>query len=139
MALLERHVRRGGGLLVFLGGASRDVLDDTAFRALVGMRGATDESRQPQAAFTSFEKEHPVFNLFTKDELELLSRSHVSSYIRARGVAPDSCIAYVGSGDPAAWECVRGRGRVLAFAASPDLGSGDIPLSPCSCRSCIPR
>jgi hypothetical protein len=130
MALLERHVRRGGGLLVFLGGASRDVLDDTAFRALVGMRGATDESRQPQAAFTSFEKEHPVFNLFTKDELELLSRSHVSSYIRARGVAPDSVIAYVGSGDPAAWECVRGRGRVLAFAASPDLGSGDIPLSP---------
>ena len=130
MTLLERHVRRGGGLLVFLGGASRTVIEDAAFRALLGMRGATDASAQPQAAFTSFEKDHPVFNLFTNDELELLSRSRVSSYIAARGVAPDSIIAYVGGGDPASWECVRGRGRVLVFAASPDLDSGDIPLSP---------
>lgn len=130
MALLERHVRRGGGLLVFLGGANRNVLDDATFRVLAGMRGASEEEGQPQAAFTSFEKEHPVFNLFTKDELELLSRARVSDYIAARGVAPDSIIAYVGRGDPAAWECVRGRGRVLVFAASPELESGDIPLSP---------
>jgi hypothetical protein len=130
MALVERHVRRGGGLLVFLGGASRGMLDDTTFRALVGMRGATDQSGQPQAAFTSFEKEHPVFNLFTRDELELLSRSRTSSHVSARGVAPDSIIAYLGGGDPAAWECVRGRGRVLVFAAAPDLDAGDIPLSP---------
>ena len=130
IALLERYVRRGGGLLVFLGGASREVLDDTAVRALLGMRGATDAEGQPQAAFTSFEKEHPVFNLFTNDELELLSRARVSAYTAARGVVPDSVIAYIGGGDPAAWECVRGRGRVLVFAASPDLDSGDIPLSP---------
>jgi hypothetical protein len=54
----------------------------------------------------------------------------VNTYIAARGVAPDSVIAYVGGGDPAAWEAVRGRGRVLTFAASPDLNTGDIPLSP---------
>lgn len=130
MALIERHVRRGGGLLVFLGGANRAVLDDPAFRALVGIRGAAEKNEQPQPAFTSFEKQHPVFNLFTRDELELLSRARVNSYTAARGVAPDSVIAYIGGGDPAAWECVRGRGRVLVFAASPDLETGDIPLSP---------
>lgn len=130
LALLERHVRRGGGLLVFLGAANPNVLADPTFRALTGIRGATDEDGQPQAAFTSFEKEHPVFNLFTKDELELLSRAKVSAYTSARGVAPDSILAYLGGGDPAAWETVRGRGHVLVFAASPDLGAGDIPLSP---------
>ena len=130
MALLERHVMRGGGLLVFLGNADPSILNDSAFRALVGIRGATEKSADSRAAFTSFEKGHPVFNLFTKDELELLSRARVRSYIGARGVAPDSALAYIGGGDPALWECVRGRGRVLVFAAAPDLASGDIPLSP---------
>jgi hypothetical protein len=130
MALLERHVRRGGGLLVFLGGADRAILDDAAFRALVGIRGAAEKSGESRTAFTSFEKAHPVFNLFTKDELELLSRTRTRAYVAARGVAPDSVVAYIGGGDPAMWECVRGRGRVLVLAASPDLDSGDIPLSP---------
>jgi len=130
LALVERYVRRGGGLLVFLGGADRATLDDATFRALTGMRSATEKAGQPQPAFTSFEKQHPVFNLFTRDELELLSHAHVNAYVAARGVAPDSVIAYTGAGDPAAWECVRGRGRVLVLAASPDLVTGDIPLSP---------
>jgi len=130
MVLLERHVRRGGGLLVFLGNADPAMLNDTAFRALVGIRGGAEKSAESRAAFTSFEKAHPVFNLFTKDELELLSRAKVRAYVSARGVAPDSAIAYVGGGDPAVWECVRGRGRVLVFAAAPDLATGDVPLSP---------
>jgi hypothetical protein len=129
-ALLERHVRRGGGLLVFLGGADRALFDDTAFRALTGIRGAAEKAGETRSAFTSFEKEHPVFNLFTRDELQLLSRAKVRAYTAARGVAPDSVIAYLGSGDPAAWESVRGRGRVLVFAATPELETGDIPLSP---------
>ncbi len=130
MVLLERHVRRGGGLLVFLGNADPAILNDSALRALVGIRGGTEKSAESRAAFTSFEKSHAIFNLFTKDELELLSRARVRSYTSARGVAPDSALAYVGGGDPAIWECVRGRGRVLVFAAAPDLASGDIPLSP---------
>lgn len=130
MVLLERHVRRGGGLLVFLGNADPAILNDTAFRALVGIRGGAEKSAESRAAFTSFEKAHPVFSLFTKDELELLSRAKVRTYTAARGVAPDSALAYIGGGDPAVWECVRGRGRVLVFAGAPDLGTGDIPLSP---------
>lgn len=130
MVLLERHVRRGGGLLVFLGNADPAILNDTAFRALVGIRGGAEKSAESRAAFTSFEKAHPVFSLFTKDELELLSRAKVRTYTAARGVAPDSALAYIGGGDPSVWECVRGRGRVLVFAAAPDLATGDIPLSP---------
>jgi hypothetical protein len=130
MVLLERHVRRGGGLLVFLGNADPAILNDPAFRALVGIRGGAEKGSESRAAFTSFEKGHPIFSLFTKDELELLSRAKVRAYTSARGVAPDSALAYVGGGDPAVWECVRGRGRVLVFAAAPDLATGDVPLSP---------
>ncbi|MCI0450936.1 MAG: VWA domain-containing protein, partial [Candidatus Latescibacteria bacterium] len=130
MVLLERHVRRGGGLLVFLGNAAPAILNDAAFRALAGIRGGAEKGAESRAAFTSFEKGHAVFSLFTKDELELLSRARVRAYTSARGVAPDSALAYVGGGDPAVWECVRGRGRVLVFAAAPDLATGDIPLSP---------
>ncbi len=130
LVLIERHVRRGGGLLVFFGNAPRDVIEDTGFRALTGLRGGAEKSGETRTAFTSFEKQHPVFNLFTRDELELLSRARVRAYTAARGVAPDSVLAYIGGGDPAVWECVRGRGRVLVFAAAPDLVTGDIPLSP---------
>lgn len=130
MALLERHVRRGGGLLVFLAGAGTSLRDDNAFRALVGARSFTDKTVDSRAAFTSFEKSHPVFSLFTGEELELLSRATVRSYLAARGVAPDSVLAYVGGGDPAIWETSRGAGRVMVVAPAVDLGGGDVPLSP---------
>jgi hypothetical protein len=54
MLLLERHVRRGGGLLVFLGHADAAILNDAAFRALAGFRGGTEKSGEARAAFTSF-------------------------------------------------------------------------------------
>ena len=130
MVLLERHVRRGGGLLVFLGSVSSALREDAAFRALVGARAFSDKTTDSRAAFTSFEKSHPVFSLFTGEELELLSRAKVRSYVSARGVAPDSVLAYVGGGDPAVWETARGAGRVLVVAPGVDLASGDLPLSP---------
>ncbi|HEU4366261.1 MAG TPA: BatA domain-containing protein, partial [Candidatus Krumholzibacteria bacterium] len=130
MVLLERHVRRGGGLLVFLGNVSTALRDDPAFRALIGARAFADKAADSRAAFTSFEKSHPVFSLFTGEELELLSRSKVRSYVAARGVAPDSVLAYVGGGDPAMWETARGAGRVMVIAPGADLASGDLPLSP---------
>lgn len=130
MVLLERHVRRGGGLFVFLGNVSAALRDDPAFRALIGARGFTDKTTDSRAAFTSFEKSHPVFSLFTGEELELLSRAKVRSYVAARGVAPDSVLAYVGGGDPAMWETARGAGRVMVIAPGVDLASGDLALSP---------
>jgi hypothetical protein len=130
MVLLERHVRRGGGLLVFLGSLGSGLRDDPAFRALVGARAFADKTMDSRPAFSSFEKSHPVFALFTGEELELLSRAKVRAYVGARGVAPDSVLAYVGGGDPAIWETARGAGRVLVIAPGADLANGDLPLSP---------
>lgn len=130
LTLLERYVRRGGGLIVFLGGSDRRLYQDREFCAFIGMRGAAETESSPQTGYTSFEKDHPVFSIFSPEELELLTRTSVSSYVSARGVASDSVLAFTGGGDPALWECVRGRGRVLVFAAGPNLESGDIPLSP---------
>lgn len=130
LALLERYVRRGGGLMVFLGGSNRALWDSRAFRSFVGMTGATERRNAVQVGYTSFQQDHPVFSIFDEEELELLSRTRVTEYVAASGVAPDSVIAYVGGGDPAVWECTRGQGRILVFAAAPNLESGDIPLSP---------
>jgi len=130
LALLERYVRRGGGLMIFLGNGDRRLMQDERFREFVGMKAATDRTNQAKTGYTSFQQDHPVFAIFNEEELELLTRTRVSRYVAARGVAPDSVLAYVAGGDPALWECARGKGRILVFAAAPDLESGDIPLSP---------
>ena len=130
LALLERYVRRGGGLMVFLGGADRRLWQERQVRSFLGLKSATERATNVLTGYTSFQQDHPVFNIFSEDELELLTRTRVTSYISASGVAPDSVLAYVGGGDPAVWEASRGRGRILVFAAAPDLESGDIPLSP---------
>ncbi|MDH3197570.1 MAG: BatA domain-containing protein [Candidatus Krumholzibacteria bacterium] len=130
LALLERYVRRGGGLMVFLGGSDRRLWQSHDFRTFLGMRSAAMRASDVQVGYTSFRQDHPVFAIFDDEELELLTRTRVSSYVSVTGVAPDSVIAYTGGGDPAIWECARGRGRVLVFAAAPDLETGDIPLSP---------
>jgi hypothetical protein len=105
-------------------------MQDDRFRELVGMRAATERTNQTRTGYTSFQQDHPVFSIFNEEELELLTRTRVSRYVSARGVPPDSVLAYVAGGDPALWECVRGKGRILVFAAAPDLESGDVPLSP---------
>ncbi len=130
MALLERHVQRGGGLLIFLGNGDRQLLSDQRFADFVGFKSAARRSTGAVGGYTSFQKEHPVFALFNDEELELLARTRVSDYVSVRGVAPDSILAYVAAGDPAIWEVQRGQGKILVCAAAPDLQSGDLPLSP---------
>jgi len=130
LAVLKRYVRRGGGLMVFLGGANHAMLQRRSVRAFLGIGGSAEIVDGAQSGYTSFREDHPVFRIFNREELQLLSRSRVRRYVRVSGVAPDSVLAYVADGDPAVWECARGRGRVLVFAAAPDLVRGDIPLSP---------
>ena len=130
LALLERYVKRGGSLMIFLGESDRRLWNNRRFRQFVGMRAADRKTNQLREGYTSFRRDHPVFSIFSPEELELRTRTRVKSYVAAIGVAPDSVLAYVGGGDPALWECSRGKGSVLVFAASPDLESGDIPLSP---------
>jgi hypothetical protein len=130
LALLERYVDRGGGLMVFLGEGDRSLWQSREFQEFLGMHGAVERTGEVKVGYTSFRQDHPIFSIFSDEELELLSRTRVRSYVSASGVAPDSTLAYIGGGDPAVWECSRGQGHVLVFAAAPDLESGDIPLSP---------
>lgn len=130
LKLLERYVAGGGGLIVFLGGSDRAVWNSRRFMKLLGVSSVAEKPTGIYAAYESFQQDHPIFSIFNEEELELLARTRVRSYIVARGVAPDSVIAYTGGGDPAVFEHTDGDGRVLVFASSPDLESGDIPLSP---------
>jgi len=127
--LLTRYIHSGGSALVFVGGDRGPVWRSDDFRSYLGIQKVTDRLVDGEH-LTSFEKEHPVFNLFNEEELELLSRSSVRRFVAASGVAPDSILAYFSNGDPAMWECRRGKGRLLVVAMSPDMQSGDLPLSP---------
>lgn len=128
--LLMRYIHAGGAALVFVGGDRGPMWRSKDFRAYLGIQKITNRESGDGEHMTSFQKEHPVFNLFNDDELELLSRSSVRRFVSASGVAPDSVLAYFSSGDPAMWECRRGKGRLLVVAMSPDMPSGDLPLSP---------
>jgi hypothetical protein len=128
--LLKRYVHRGGAVMVFLGHDRRGFWRNEAFAQYLGMQKGTPRERAEGAGFVSFQKGHPIFSLFNDEELELLSRSRIRQYLSVTGVAPDSIIAYLGSGDPGIWECRRADGRILVVAATPDMPSGDLPLSP---------
>ncbi|MDH3214772.1 MAG: BatA domain-containing protein [Candidatus Krumholzibacteria bacterium] len=126
--LLKRYLHTGGRLMVFLGGGSSGQWREDGFARYFGIKKATH--RKAEESLRSFQKDHPVFSIFNEEELELLSRSRVREYIAVAGVAPDSILAYLGSGDAGIWECRRGDGRAVVVSASPDMASGDLPLSP---------
>ena len=128
--LIKRYIHAGGAALIFLGHDRKGFWRDTDFLKYLGAEKASPKEDAEGQRFTSFEQDHPVFSLFDKEELELLSMSRLRSYLAVSGVAPDSVLAYLGNGDPGIWECRRGRGRIVVMAATPDISSGDLPLSP---------
>lgn len=130
LGLLRRFVEGGGAAMVFLGSERSDMWSDEAFARYLGARSVAPKERAEGERFASFQTEHPIFRIFNEDELELLSRSRIRRYLSVNGVAPDSVVAYLGSGDPGVWECNRGLGRLLVVAATPDMPSGDFALSP---------
>ena len=128
--ILQRYVTDGGTMMVFLGADRRGLWRDEEFAQYVGMVRGTVKERGEGERFVSYQQDHPALALFNEEELELLSRATVRNFVSAGGVAPDSVLAYFGGGDPAMWECRRGQGRILVMASSPDMLSGDLPLSP---------
>jgi hypothetical protein len=128
--LLKRYVQAGGAVMVFLGGDRKGLWRNESFARYLGIQKATPKEAGGAEHFSAFQNDHPVFSIFSEEELELLSRSRVRKHLSVSGVAPDSTLAYLGSGDPGIWECRRGKGRAIVIAAAPDLPSGDLPLSP---------
>ncbi len=128
--LMKRFIQRGGAMMVWLGADRRGFWRDQAFAAYLGFqRGVLKENTEGEH-LSSFAKSHPVFSIFSEEELELFSRSRVNRYLSVTGVRPDSVLAYFVSGAPAVWESARGAGRLLVVSSTPDLSSGNLPLSP---------
>ncbi|UCH83189.1 MAG: VWA domain-containing protein, partial [Candidatus Latescibacterota bacterium] len=128
--LLKRYIQRGGALMVWLGGDRRGFWRDERFAGYLGIRRGIPTTKNEGDGLGSFAKGHPVFSIFSEEELELLSRTRVNRYLTANGIASDSVLVYFGSGAPAMWECTRGNGRILVVSSPPDLESGNLPLSP---------
>jgi hypothetical protein len=128
--LLKRYIQSGGAVMVFLGGDRKGLWRNESFARYFGIQKAAPKEVGGAEHFSAFKNDHPIFLIFSEEELELLSRSHVRRHLSVSGIAPDSTLAYLGSGDPGIWECRRGKGRAIVVAAAPDMPSGDLPLSP---------
>ena len=128
--LLKRYIQGGGSVMVFLGADRKGLWRNESFARYFGIQKATPKDAGGAEHFSAFQNNHPVFSIFNEEELELLSRSRVRRHLSVSGIAPDSTLAYLGSGDPGIWECRRGKGRAIVVAAAPDMPSGDLPLSP---------
>ena len=128
--LVARYAEGGGAVLVFLGSDPRGAWRSRAFLDLLGADRAAAREKRDGTGLGSYEGGHPIFGLFNEEELGLLSRARITKFVATTGVPADSVLAYFEGDGPAVWECRRGRGRVLVVAASPDLSSGNLPLSP---------
>jgi len=101
-----------------------------AFLDFLGVDRVSAKAKSDGTGLGSYEGGHPIFGLFNEEELSLLSRARITKFVAATGVPADSVLAYFNGNGPAVWECKRGTGRLLVVAASPDLSSGNLPLSP---------
>jgi len=128
--LLKRYIHGGGAVMIFLGGDRKGLWRNENFSKYLGIQKSTPKEGGGTEHLSAFQKDHPIFSIFSEEELELLSRSRVRRHLSVTGIAPDSILAYLGSGDPGMWEGRRGKGRVIVVAAAPDMPSGDLPLSP---------
>lgn len=128
--LLKRYLHGGGAALIFVGADRKGFWRNEAFAQYFGIQKPVPREVTRGTHLSAFLKSHPVFEIFSEEELELLSQSSIRSYLAVAGVAPDSVLAYLGGGDPGVWECRRGDGRAILVAAAPDMSNGDLPLSP---------
>ena len=53
-------MRRGGGLMVFLGGSDRRLWQNADLRLFLGMRSASSRANEVQVGYTSFRQDHPI-------------------------------------------------------------------------------
>jgi hypothetical protein len=128
--LVTRYVEGGGAALVFLGADARGAWRGGAFLDFLGVDRAAARQQNEGTRLGSYAGGHPVFGLFNEEELALFSRARITRFVSVTGVPADSVLAYFEGDGPAVWETRRGRGRILAVAAPPDLASGNLPLSP---------
>jgi hypothetical protein len=131
---LSDHVRRGGGLLFFLGDRVRaeeynGALLDGAAALLPGRIGEKRTlSGERAERIRRVGTEHPALSIFAEPiAAASLEATAVNAYFRveARG---SQALLWLGNGDPLLVEKRLGAGRVFLFAASADRDWSDLPL-----------
>ena len=128
---LDRYVREGGALVVFLGERiDRDYYNRVLFRdgrgllpcSLGDVVGELSEGAEP-AHIADELGDHPFLQFFRTHKTVPLSRAPFSRYYRLEGVEGREGVRVVcrfEGGAPAMVEADRGRGRVVVFASTAD-------------------
>ncbi|MFW6161575.1 MAG: BatA domain-containing protein, partial [Planctomycetota bacterium] len=140
-AALERYVRDGGALLVFLGDqVDRAFYNQRLYREGRGVLPCVlgppvgDPADRTQAVHLQERVgDHPFVRLFREQKVIKLSSPYVARYIRLEGVEGRERVRVVcrfDGGDPAVVESRAGRGRVVVFASSADDEWNDMPSWP---------
>jgi hypothetical protein len=130
---LKEYVRRGGGLLIFLGDRvqpedyNRKLYDAAPSVLPARLR---DKRMLSNAALEKVEKidpKHPALSAFSDPILlESLKSTRVSGYYRTEGGA--SPLIALGNGDALALEKKFGNGRVILVATAADRDWSDLPV-----------
>ena len=139
-SLLDRFVRKGGGLLVFAGTEfeATEATQDL-FRGGRGVLPAGLSPRTSPGAATGvtgthprdIALTHPVLKIFTGPEGGDLSRVTIRSWTRTTEVARDSVtLANIEPGTPWILERKVGLGRTLLVTTSASLDDTDLPSTP---------
>jgi hypothetical protein len=143
--VLSRYVRRGGGLVFFLGDQvqaesyNQVLLDDAATRLLPGRLGALAPTES--YALNPLEYRHPIVAPFRGHEQSGLLTTPVWKYVRLEPSPRAKVALGLSTGDPLIVEESVGRGRcvLVATAVSPaSLDSGTNPPTPWTAISSWP-
>ncbi len=137
VALLERHVDDGGGLLIALG----DRADAERYNQWVGdhrLHGGLLPARlggrvAVESFVASIDSEHPVMAPFADGRLGYLSSVRVRErfdLVLRQGHDPEGVMMRDSDGRPLLVERRFGKGRVLLFATTVDRDWSDFPLQP---------
>jgi hypothetical protein len=126
---LRRYVENGGGLLVVFGPQSTWPSPAAEFLPAT-VSGTVERTRGPAAALSNLEYGHAVFEPFRAPRSGDFSAARFYGYRSVTPAADAQVLARFDDGAPALLARNVGRGRVLAWASTLDLGWGDLALKP---------
>jgi len=131
-AHLAEFVRRGGGLLVLLGGRSAGAAWGPEWRGLLGgTPGGTVESASSSgAALAGVSYEHSMLEPFRAPRSGDFGSVHVYRYRRFDPDSSGTVLASYDDGGAALVERRLGEGRVLVWTSSVDNVWSDLPVQP---------
>src|SRR5882724_4492450 len=128
-AQLGHFVEQGGGLIIGTGPHVTSDEFNNAFKTISpALLRDVVQPRGDYVVMSAIKTDHPIFELFR--EAGTLSSAHVSGYFHSEPQEKSSVLANFEDGTPALIESSYGRGKVLLFTSTFDIGWNDLPLTP---------